>query len=217
MVNPNHSVRFNVRTTREKKQPKIVCHKFLFKQQLLFDVRRGACVSAYISRPFIEQISIPLVGSDWIQLWFSLTEFFSIYILLLFSCRFLGRRSCSAWQQNCSRTADGAWKHLFPIFMNYGLYKSQSPTAEPLCNDYSKSPLFAGGVAHRAAACSQVQTETGRGAKKKKLGHLTLQDLYTTAETNCRGGWNERPSYAILAHPRDDLSRNYYGNIASNK
>jgi len=28
-------------------------------------------------------------------------------------------------------TTDGAWTHLFPIFMNYGLYKSQSPTSGP--------------------------------------------------------------------------------------
>jgi len=103
------------------------------------------------------------------------------------------------WQQNCSRTTDGACKHLFPIFMNYGLYKSQSP--EPYVTTTRTPPLFAAGAAQCTAACSQVHTETRRGAKKNVVpvpcGTCTqLQER--TAERR-----NKRLSYEILTHPRD--------------
>jgi len=129
---------------------------------------------------------------------------------------FLRDGVCSAWHHNCSKTTEGARKHFFPIFMNYGLYKSQSLTAEPYVT-ITRSSLFTGRVTHCMAACSQVQIESGWGAKKnavpvpcKTCTHLQKR----TAE-----GWNKRLSSAILTHPRDlqVTCKNYYGNIANNK
>jgi len=124
---------------------------------------RGMRFHTYSSRPFIEQISIPLMDSDFIQLWPPLTGFFFRFIFYYY---FHVGFSDGVRIVRGSRTTDGAWKHLFPIFMNYGLYKSHSPTPEPLCNDYSEPPLCPRGCPPYGCLFSGADRDGTRSEKK---------------------------------------------------